>query len=600
MPTFPSDTASEKLENVQKEDDDIPNERSVTGIISSASSRTAIPAMSTACNPDAREVDKRCAGNADKTCEGESKKMALATEEKDPQKAVPLSRARAFMLVATCTIVMILNISCSSSASISLPRIGDDFGVPVDDLQWVVSAYSLSSGCFFIFFGRLADLYGRKKAFILGSLWLGIFSLGCGFANDIITLDILRAFQGLGPAAMVPASLGILAHAFPPSRARSVAFATFSAGAPVGGAVGLQIGGILTQWAPATWRAPFFLSAGLSALVLIAGVFVIDKDLPSEETDRRVDWIGVILVTAALVLITFVLGQGELAPQRWQTPYIIALIVIGVMLLVAFLMWQWYLERDTSGARCPPLMKLSMWKRAHGKFAAMQCIAFLEWASFQSWTFWAQLYYQDYQGLSPVLTAIRLLPMFVVGLSCNALVAASVAHVPVVLLVICGTLLTGLAGLLFAVLEPSAPYWAFGFPAAIVSVFGADFVFACGTIFVAKISAPHEQSLAGGLFQTLTQLGTSLGLAVTTIVHNTILRREEGIVGKNSQLDAYRGAQWTCFGFGVAGAIVALIFLRNVGPIGHRGPSNPVADPEEGKKSVEQSREDNENEKKST
>ncbi|THH09287.1 hypothetical protein EW145_g2136 [Phellinidium pouzarii] len=593
MTADPNDVGPEAPEIPQEDHPELPTEASPTNFDTISSSHSTIPAMESLRTPGMKGNGEGVS-DADKTVDGYEHKGTNddVTEKEAEVEVKPRSTARSVLLVVTCTIAMILNISCSSSASIALPRIGDDFGVPEDDLQWVVSAYSLSSGCCFIFFGRLADLYGRKKAFLLGSFWLGIFSLGCGFANDIITLDVLRAFQGLGPAAFIPASLGILAHAFPPSRARSLAFATFSAGAPVGGAVGLQIGGILTQWAPATWRAPFFLSTGLAVLVFLGGVTVIDKDLPSTETDRRVDWIGVLLVTAALVLITFVLGQGELAPQRWQTPYIIALLVIGVVLLATFLWWQWYVEQDTSGTRCPPLMKLSMWKRAHGKFAAMQCIAFLEWASFQSWTFWAQLFYQDYQGLSPVLTSIRLLPMFVVGLSCNALVAATVAHVPVVLLVICGTLLTGLAGLLFAVLEPAAPYWAFGFPAAIVSVFGADFVFACGTIFVAKISAPHEQSLAGGLFQTLSQLGTSLGLAVTTIVHNTILRNGGENEGREIQLNAYRGAQWTCFGFGVAGAIVAFIFLRNVGPVGHRGPPTEL-DPEKVETAIEQSQHEN-------
>ena len=421
-----------------------------------------------------------------------------------------------------------------------------------------------------IFFGRLADLYGRKKAFLIGSLWLGVFSLGCGFSQNILTLYILRGLQGVGPAAMVPASLGILAHAFPPSRARSVAFATFSAGAPVGGAIGMQIGGILTQWAPATWRAPFFLSAGLAVAVFLGGVFYVDRDTPSTEKDKRVDWLGVVLVTSALVLITFILGEGELAPQRWKTPYIIALAIIGGLLLIAFLVWQWYLEQDTTGARRPPLMKLSLWTRANGKFAAMQAIAFLEWAAFLSWSFWAQLYYQDYLELDPVLTAVRMIPMFIVGISCNVFIAAVVGHVPVVILVTIGTLLTGIAALLFAVIIPSAPYWAFGFPAAITSVFGADFVFACGTIFVARVSLPHEQSLAGGLFQTLTQLGTAIGLAATTIVHNTVVRREGS--SADAQLDGYKAAQWMTFAFGAAGSIVALLFLRGVGPIGHRSP----------------------------
>lgn len=243
----------------------------------------------------------------------------------------------------------------------------------------------------------------------------------------------------------------------------------------------------------------------------------IDADAPSAERDRRVDWAGAALVTAALVLITFVLAQGALAPRGWRTPCtsplpllpsslprshrataddgadIIALLLLGLLLLGAFLAWQHYLEthmdaaRPGQGAR-PPLMRLSMWRRARGKFAVMQAIALLQWAAFISWVFWAQvcssifppiflpshlaalpslvfppyfsftsffllrdlldrkesmltvvrraqLYYQDFANLSPVRTAIRMLPMTITGIACNLLVALVIGRVDVVFLV---------------------------------------------------------------------------------------------------------------------------------------------------------------------
>jgi MFS family permease len=97
-------------------------------------------------------------------------------------------------------------------------------------------------------FGRLADLYGRKLVWLLGALWIVIMSLGCSFSKTGVQLIVLRGLTGLGPAAMVPAALGILAHAFPPSRARSTAFATFSAGAPLGGAIGSVFGGVMAEY----------------------------------------------------------------------------------------------------------------------------------------------------------------------------------------------------------------------------------------------------------------------------------------------------------------------------------------------------------------
>ena len=135
-------------------------------------------------------------------------------------------------------------------------------------------------------------------------------------------------------------------------------------------------------------------------------------------------------------------------------------------------------------------------------------------------------------------------------------------------------LLTGAANLLFAVIVPSAPYWAFGFPAAIICVFGADFVFAAGTLFVAKVCLPHEQSVGGALFQTLTQLGTAFGLAISTVVYNATLKRraaELGVAlneeGTNApppaQLTAYKDAMWTGFAFGVFGeSLAGLVFAE--------------------------------------
>ncbi|TFY77725.1 hypothetical protein EWM64_g6287 [Hericium alpestre] len=202
-----------------------------------------------------------------------------------------------------------------------------------------------SKGCLLLVFGRVADLYGRKKTFIAGFLSMLAFSLGCGFAQNEITLDILRGCQGIGAAAIIPASLGILAHAFPPSRARSIAFATFSAGAPVGAAFGMTLGGVLTQLSHTTWRSNFYLAAGLCGLGTIAGLISIDADEPSTEDDKRIDWLGALLITAGLVLVIFVLSDGELAPQKWRTPYIIVLLILGVLLVVAFVFWQLYLER---------------------------------------------------------------------------------------------------------------------------------------------------------------------------------------------------------------------------------------------------------------
>lgn len=155
--------------------------------------------------------------------------------------------------------------------------------------------------------------------------------------------------------------------------------------------------------------------AGMTFLSFLCDIFCIRKDTPPAGIDKRIDWLGTALVTAGLVLIVFVLGQGELAPQKWKTPCtsliipcsvhcltyaidIIALLTVGVILVAAFLYWQHYLEKVMDDPNAPysiltppPLMKMSIWKRGNGGFAAMMAIAALEWSCFLAWVFWMQV-----------------------------------------------------------------------------------------------------------------------------------------------------------------------------------------------------------------
>ncbi|KAF9034485.1 putative efflux transporter [Hymenopellis radicata] len=506
--------------------------------------------------------------------------------DKELPSRAPLSTARAVALIATCTMAMLVNSSNTTSVAISLPAIGDDLNIQEAQLQWLVSAYALSSGCLFAVCGRLADLYGRKKIFMIGAAWLSVFTLACGFAQNEITLDVLRGIQGMGVAGTLPASMGILAHSFPPGKLRSIAFATFAAGAPLGAFTGMAIGAVLTQLSSPSWRSNFYLSSGLTVLYMVIGLWSIDRDEPSTEVDKRVDWLGAFLITASLTLIIFVLSDGEVAPNRWSTPYIIALLIVGVLLMGLFICWQHFLGRiqsrsDGVSSRWtpPPIMKLSLWTRGNGKFAAMMLIVLFTFASFLGWNFWTQLYYQDYQGYTPLGTMIRLFPMFITGCVCNLIVVGIIARVPAVFILATGTLVTACASVFFALIDPNATYWAFGFPSAIFSVFGADFVFSVGTIFVARVVLPNEQSLAGALFQTMTQIGTALGVTVSTIVFNRVVAKqalEMGVIANETNsnvprpalLDAYKAAEWTAFAFGVVATIFAVLFFWNVGIVG--------------------------------
>ncbi|KAJ7765345.1 efflux transporter [Mycena metata] len=494
------------------------------------------------------------------------------------------SNWRGVAIAATCTTAMLVNSSNNTSVAIALPTIGAALHTRAAALQWLVSAYSLSSGCLLLFCGHLADVHGRKRVFVIGSIILFAFTLACAFVHDEVTLAVLRGFQGVGGAATIPAALGILAHEFPPSsgRARAAAFASFSAGGPIGAAFGMILGGLLTQLSRYTWRAQFYLSAALAFATLLLGIFSSPAQVVvARPRDTRTDWPGAILSAAGLILLVFVLGQGAGPGQN-----IISLLLLSILLLALFGVWELYLERAHSkpaAARYtpPPLLPPSIFTRAGGRVGVVYGIALLQFAAFMIWAFWVQLYYQVYIGYSPVRTVVRLTPMFVTGIICNVVVALIVRRVPTQLILASGTLTTALAPLLFALIRPSAPYWSFGFPAAICSVVGIDFLFAAGMLMVSDAVGPGEQSVAGGVFQTMTQLGTSFGVTASTILFNHIQGRANFF--QKDALPSYQAAMWMGVGFGGLATLLALVALRGVGTIGKQpqGPRDTTEKPAE-------------------
>ncbi|KAH9977519.1 efflux transporter [Russula compacta] len=502
-------------------------------------------------------------------------------------------------IVAACTSSLMITSGMCSAVTISLPYVGKDLDIQEDDLQWILSSYSISSACFLLLCGRLADLHGRKLVWLIGYSITGICGLCAAcFAQSGIALDIMRGIEGIGAAAMIPASLGILSRAFPPGPSRSIAFATFSAGAPIGSAFSTVLSSVLTQLTGPTWRSPLYLLSGFTFACLILGFFAIDEDEPSTEEDRRVDWIGATLITSGLMLIVFVLNNTPASREGWRAPHIVGLFVFGIILVLLFVVWQYYLERrlentDLPRTRwtAPPLMKPSMWTHARGRFAVMQIIACINCAAFSCWLVWVQLYYQAYLNLTPIHTMLRILPMFFMGVVANIIIALIIGHVDVVYIVAVGTLLTTCANIYFAVIDPSAPYWALGFPSACLIVLGVDFTFASGTMFISKVSPQSEQSVSGALFQAMTQIGSAIGPSVSTIVFNGVLRAQSSRLGASAdhggddaplvpQLKAYQAAMWTGFAFGVLSTVLC-VFLRGVGVVGEKPAQDMAMDLED-------------------
>ncbi|KAK4046955.1 hypothetical protein OIO90_006373 [Microbotryomycetes sp. JL221] len=489
-----------------------------------------------------------------------------------------LTTVTKLLLTLTMTMAMMLNAPRRDSdtqrqiiqvqgVTLALQRIGTDLDLLVVNYQWLTSAYALAFGCVLLLFGRIADIYGHRLAFLCSMAWFYAWSLAAGWSPNEVAIDIFRAMQGVGMGAAIPSALGILGTSFAPGHTKSWAFACFSAGAPLGGSLGSVLGGLLTQFA--TWRAFFWCSAGLGFLIGLLAFVTVPKNGP-RDNGLTVDWIGAILVTSGLTLLTFALADGPGQPKGFKTPYIPVFLILGVGLCIAFWFWERHLEFHTTRQ---PLMHTSLWFKE--RFALVQLIAALGWCSFASFMFLASLYFQDLIKLSPALAAVRFLPAPVTGIFLNAIVGLVAAIVPANYLISIGCLGTGLASMLFALQKQTDPYWQWQFPAMILSVVGADLIYCCGVLYVSKIAGSKHQALAGGLFNCSTQIGTSIGLAINTIIQSKVtshwLHRSQGQhVLELATEKGLQAAFWGCAGFAWLGLVISVVCLNKIGCVGEK------------------------------
>ena len=485
---------------------------------------------------------------------------------------MPMSKARAIALVITLTGAAFLNTLSNQAVVIILPTIGRDLDIPAARQQWIVSAYSLTFGCFLLLWGRIADVIGKKKVFIWGSAWVCLTTLVCPFIPSEIGFDVFRGLQGLGAAANVPTAIGILGVTFPPGKAKNYAFATYSSGAPLGSVIGNILGGVVGQYA--SWQWVLWILAILAAMITVAGHFVVPQPKPrtqSMDLKNAVDWAGGATVTVAILVLLFALTEGNVV--GWSTPWIPVLIVISVILLAAFVMLQIYLEQKTTRR---PLMKISMFRDYKISAAMFAMMSFF--AAFSNYLVFATYFYQEFEGRSTIQTTLRFIPTGVVGVVAIFIVSQILSKVKVYYILMWGMLCCAIACLLFAVPIPvGTTYWAFGFPAMCLSVLGADALFPALLLFTAQSLPKEDQALGGATINCVGQVGRAIGLAICTAVQVSVQESKgsgssavtgEGSIGNLAYLSGLRGAMWFSFGTAMVGFFVVAALFRGTGKVG--------------------------------
>ncbi|KAI7240980.1 hypothetical protein KC330_g894 [Hortaea werneckii] len=447
--------------------------------------------------------------------------------------------------IITCTAQMMDNVFMTG-VNISLPAIQRDFGIDDSALQWLISAYTLTFGGFLLLAGVMSDRYGRKNVFVAGMAWLSIWTLADGFASSFIQLAIFRAFQGMGAAMTVPSGVGIISSFFV-AQDRTRALSYFAAAGAVGFCLGLVLGGFLTQGLG--WRYLFWLTVIITGLLGLAGLFILPKDRNEGHEKPRLDILGAGISTGGLVLLSFVISSG--GEYGWHKAFIIALLVVSIALLAVFA----YVEKKVRN----PIMPLSLWKIPN--FAALWIAGFVAYGGYQSILYYVMLMAQEIVHLSAGGTALRLIPMAVVGGGMCMFLGKVMERFNTKYLLLFGLACCTIAPIPCALMEKDdINFWKHIFPTSIVSVIGIGTTY-CTITVVALASVPvSAKSLCGGMINTAFQIGSGVGLALASaVVQATETNKGHGLLAQ------YKVGMWCCAGLAGVGFVSSLLGVKSVG-----------------------------------
>jgi EmrB/QacA subfamily drug resistance transporter len=483
----------------------------------------------------------------------------MSSEAADPRRwiALILLTATQFMLIIDVSIV-----------NVALPTIESALKFNNSSLQWVASAYALTFGGFLLLGGRMADLLGRRRLFMAGLALFTLASLACGFATTNNFLIAARAVQGLGGAMIAPAALSILTTTFAEGEERNKALAVWGAVSGAGGAVGVLLGGVLTQYVG--WEWIFFVNApiGLAAILLAPRLL---NESRVEDAVRSFDVVGAFLVTASLSLLVYTVVKTD--QYHWFSGRTLGFFAVSVVLMAAFLLNE---ERAAH-----PLLPLSVFRI--GTIVGANVVGFIVGAAIFAMFFLLALYMQQPEGLH--YTAIRSGIGYLL-IACTIIASAGVSQVLVGKMGVRNVLLIGLVlltlGLLFfSRVSPHGTYLGDLAPGFVLGGIGLGFAFIPVTIAALQGISNDQAGLASGLINTSQQIGGAVGVALLATVFTSRFAAQSaaGVEHATAYTDGLSRAFLIGALMTVIGIAATLVFVKNVKPAEAEGAPEPVAAP---------------------
>jgi EmrB/QacA subfamily drug resistance transporter len=469
----------------------------------------------------------------------------LRTDGEKPAMTDPAeARDKRWIALALLCVAQFVVVLDASIVNVALPTIGEALDFTESNLPWVVNAYVLTFGGFLMLGGRLADLLGRRRVFMFGLVLFALASLAGGLASDSGQLIAARAVQGLGAAILSPAALSIVATTFRDGAERNKALGVWGAVAGSGGAAGVLLGGVLTEWLGWEWvlwvNVPIGIAAAAIAPTLIA-------ESRNEEETRHFDVAGAVAITGGLSALVYALVDANSA--GWGSTQTIGLLALAAVLLIAFVA----VERRSRA----PLVPFSIFRVR--TVTGANVVGILVGASLFSMFYFISLYMQQVLGYSPIKAGLSYLPLAVSIILSAGLASQLVTKVGFKPILAAGMGMIAIGLVWFSQISVHGSFLADILGPSLFAAVGLGFAFVPVTIAAVSGIEDREQGLASGLINTSQQVGGALGLAILSAV-------SIGVTGASHDpavlTEGFQSAFLAGAGFAVLGLLASLFLVR--------------------------------------
>jgi EmrB/QacA subfamily drug resistance transporter len=455
-------------------------------------------------------------------------------------------RWHALVLLAAAQFVVVLD---ASIVNVALPTIGKALDFSQENLSWIVNAYVLTFGGFLLLGGRVADLLGRRRVFMVGLMIVAVASLAAGFAATEAQLIAARAAQGLGAAIISPAALSIVTTIFRDGAERNKALGVWGAVAGAGGAAGVLLGGILTDGLG--WEWVLWVNVPVSLIAFFLTPRLIAESRASDEA-RAFDVAGAVTVTAALSILVYAVVDAESA--GWGSSKTLGLLALSAALLAAFVAIEMRARK--------PLVPFSIFRIR--TLTGANVVGLLVGASLFSMFYFISLYMQQVLGYSAIHAGLSYLPLaltIIVSAGIASGLVTKVGYKPVLavgLLFICA----GLAW--FSRVSVGGGFTTDILGPSLLAAAGLGFSFVTTTIAAVSGVAEKEAGLASGLINTSQQIGGALGLAVLSSLatSHTASQLDDGSGLKSALTDGFQIAFLGGSAIALLGFFLTLVLIK--------------------------------------